>query len=98
MNKKTKALDKETYKEIITAIRKGFNYGEHVFKPNKRLATLLVVQANIGVRISDILHLTLSDVVYESGRYHLDIVEQKTGKERNFTVPTELYQFLKQYT
>ena len=51
MNKKTKALDKETYKEIITAIRKGFNYGEHVFKPNKRLATLLVVQANIGVRI-----------------------------------------------
>lgn len=98
MNKKTKALDKETYKEIITAIRKGFNYGEHVFKPNKRLATLLVVQANIGVRISDILHLTLSDVVYESGRYHLDIVEQKTGKGRNFTVPTELFQFLKQYT
>ena len=98
MNKKTKALDKETYKEIITAIRKGFNYGEHVFKPNKRLATLLVVQANIGVRISDILHLTLSDVVYESGRYHLDIIEQKTGKGRNFTVPTELFQFLKQYT
>lgn len=97
MNKKTKALDKETYKEIITAIRKGFNYGEHVFKPNKRLATLLVVQANIGVRISDILHLTLSDVVYESGRYHLDIIEQKTGKGRNFTVPAALYEFLEKY-
>ena len=97
MNKRTKALDKEQYENIIATIRNGFDYGGHIFKPNNRLATMLVVQANIGVRISDIIKLRLDDIVRENGRYHLDIVEQKTGKERNFTVPAALYEFLEKY-
>ena len=97
MNKKTKALDKEQYENIIAIIRNGFEYDGHIFKPNNRLATMLVVQANIGVRISDIIKLRLDDIVRENGRYHLDIVEQKTGKERNFTVPAALYKFLEKY-
>ena len=51
MNKRTKALDKEQYENIIATIRNGFEYDGHIFKPNNRLATMLVVQANIGVRI-----------------------------------------------
>ena len=97
MNKRTKALDKEQYENIIATIRNGFEYDGHIFKPNDRLATMLVVQANIGVRISDIIKLRLDDIVRENGRYHLDIVEQKTGKERNFTVPAALYEFLEKY-
>ena len=97
MNKRTKALDKEQYENIIATIRSGFKYDGHIFKPNSRLATMLVVQANIGVRISDIIKLRLDDIVRENGRYHLDIVEQKTGKERNFTVPAALYEFLEKY-
>ena len=97
MNKKTKALDKEQYENIIATIRNGFEYDGHIFKQNNRLATMLVVQANIGVRISDIIKLRLDDIVKENGRYHLDIVEQKTGKERNFTVPAALYEFLEKY-
>lgn len=97
MNKKTKALDKEQYELVIATIREGFTHNGSEFKPNNRLATALVVQANLGVRISDILKLTLSDIVYESGRYHLDIVEQKTGKVRNFTVPNGLYEYLSNY-
>lgn len=97
MNKKTKALDKEQYELVIATIREGFTHNGSEFKPNNRLATALVVQANLGVRISDILKLTLSDIVYESGRYHLDIVEQKTGKVRNFTVPAGLYEYLCNY-
>lgn len=97
MNKKTKALDREQYGLIIDTIRNGFQYNGSEFKPNNRLATLLMVQANLGVRISDILKLTLSDIVKESGRYRLDIVEQKTGKERNFTVPAALYDYLVTY-
>lgn len=97
MNKKTKALDKEQYELVIATIREGFTHNGSEFKPNNRLATALVVQANLGVRISDILKLTLSDIVYESGRYHLDIVEQKTGKVRNFTVPNGLYEYLCNY-
>lgn len=97
MNKKTKALDKEQYELVIATIREGFTHNGSEFKPNNRLATALVVQANLGVRISDILKLTLSDIVYESGRYHLDIVEQKTSKVRNFTVPNGLYEYLYNY-
>lgn len=98
MNIKTKALDKEQYELIISTIRNGFTYGDgKVFNPNNRLASLLVVQANLGVRISDILKLTLSDIVWESGRWRLDITEQKTGKKRNFTVPDGLYNFLQKY-
>ncbi len=97
MNKKTVALDKEQYQLIISTIRNGFTYNGSVFNPNDRLATLLVVQANIGVRVSDILKLTLSDIIKESGRYRLDIVEQKTKKERNFTVPNQLYEYLVEY-
>lgn len=97
MNKKTKALDREQYGLIIDTIRNGFQYDGSEFKPNNRLATLLMVQANLGVRISDILKLSLSDIVKESGRYRLDIVEQKTGKERNFTVPAALYDYLVKY-
>lgn len=97
MNIKTKALDKEQYNLIISAIRNGFTHNGSEFKHNNRLATLLVVQANLGCRISDILKLTLSDIVKENGRYRLDIVEQKTGKVRDFTVPSKLYDYLVQY-
>ena len=45
MNKRTKALDKEQYENIIATIRGGFEYDGHIFKPNDRLATMLVVQA-----------------------------------------------------
>lgn len=98
MNIKTKALDKDQYELIIATIRNGFTYDNgKEFKPNNRLAAICVTQGNIGLRISDILNLRLSDIVWESGRWHLDICEQKTGKHRNFTVPNGLYDFLKQY-
>lgn len=97
MNKRTKALDREQYNLVIKTIREGFTHNGSEFKPNNRLATLLVVQANFGVRISDILRLRLSDIIYESGRYRLDIIEKKTGKKRNFVVPADLYHFIEKY-
>lgn len=98
MNKKTIALDKEQYKQIITAIQQGFKTPDgYTFKPNNRLATLLVLQANLGLRLSDILHLHICDIIKDAGRYRLDITEQKTGKSRTFTVIPELYNYILQY-
>lgn len=97
MNIKTKALDKEQYELIISTIRNGFTYDGHEFKPNNRLATVLVIQANLGCRIGDILNLHLCDIVKSCRRYHLDIVEDKTEKVRNFTVPELLYDYLVDY-
>lgn len=97
MNKKTVALDAEQYKQIISTIQSGFTVNDYTFKPNNRLATLLVVQANFGLRLSDIVSLTLSDIVRDGNRYRLDIIEQKTQKKRTFTVVPDLYTYLLEY-
>lgn len=98
-NKKTRAITREEFEKIISTIRIGFTLpnGDRV-RPNERVATALTLQANLGLRIGDIVHLRLADIILEGGRYHLDIVEQKTGKARNFTVPTEVYIYLQNYT
>ena len=83
MNKKTVALTEEQYKLIITTIRQGFICSDgHIVKPNNRVATALSLEANLGLRISDILHLRLSDIIRDGDRYRLNIIEQKTQKRR----------------
>lgn len=93
MNKKTKALTTEQYKEIIQTMKEGF-YG---CRPNERIATALVLEGNLGLRISDIVKLRLCDIVLDGGRYRLEIVEQKTGKSRVFTVPLVIQQYIENY-
>lgn len=93
MNKKTVALSREQYNEIIDTLRTGFSG----CRPNNRIATALVLEANLGLRISDIIHLKLNDIVKDGDRYRLDIIEQKTGKKRTFTVPIEIYSYIQQY-
>ena len=75
MNKKTKTLTTEQYKEIIQTMKLGFTG----CRPNERIATALVLEGNLGLRISDILKLRLCDIVRDGTRYRLEIVEQKTG-------------------
>jgi len=93
MNKKTTALTTEQYVEIITTMKEGFCG----CRPNERIATALVLEANLGLRISDILRLHLADIVRDGDRYRLDIVEQKTGKHRVFTVPLVIQQYIENY-
>lgn len=98
MNKKTVALTEQQYKEIITTIRDGFVCADgHIVKPNNRIATALSLEANLGLRISDILQLRLSAIIRDGNRYRLDIVEQKTHKKREFTVPTDIYIYIQNY-
>lgn len=93
MNKKTKALTTEQYKEIIQTMKEGFSG----CRPNERIATALVLEGNLGLRISDILRLRLCDIVRDGDRYRLEIVEQKTSKRRIFTVPMVLHQYIENY-
>ena len=92
-NKRTRALTVEEYNQIIDTMRTGFAG----CRPNDRIATALIIEANLGIRISDILKLKLSDIVKEGSRYRLNIIEQKTKKNRNFTVPFEIFQYIKIY-
>lgn len=93
MNIKTVALTREQYQAIIQTMKQGFTG----CRPNERVATALVLEANLGLRISDIIHLRLADIVKDGERYRLSIVEQKTKKARTFTVPLALYQFIRCY-
>lgn len=93
MNRKTSALTTEQYEEIIRTMKEGFAG----FRPNERVATALVLEGNLGLRISDVLNLRPSSIVNDGGRYHLDIIEQKTGKRRTFTVPLVIQQYIENY-
>ena len=93
MNKKTKALTEGQYKEIIHTMKEGFCG----CRPNERIATALVLEANLGLRVSDILKLRLCDIVRDGDRYRLEIVEQKTKKHRIFTVPLVIQQYIENY-
>ena len=93
MNKKTKALTTEQYKEIIQTMREGFSG----CRTNERVATALVLEGNLGLRISDIVKLRPCDIVRDGDRFRLEIVEKKTGKHRVFTVPLVIAQYIENY-
>lgn len=92
-NKHTVALTEEQYKTLIETMKTGGSY----FRANRRIATALVLEANLGMRIQDILNLRLGDIIKDGYRYRLNVVEQKTGKRRAFTVPAEIYEYIKEY-
>lgn len=98
MNKRTVALTTEQYKKIIKTMMSGFvDKDQNIVKPNRRIATALTLEANLGLRIGDILKLRLSDIIHDGDRYHLDIIEEKSGKKREFTVPLEIYAYIQNY-
>lgn len=86
-NKKSLALTKEQYEKLIEAMRSG---GRN-FRANDRIATALVLEANLGLRIGDILKLRLQDIVLDGTRYRLNIIEEKTQKK-------ELLLYLSRFT
>lgn len=92
-NKETVALTIEQYEEIIQTMKKG-GAG---FRPNERIAAILMLEANLGIRISDILALRQNSIIKDGERYRLNISEIKTKKKRSFTVPKEIVAFISNY-
>ena len=94
----TLSLDKTNYKELIQTVREGYTDWDGVkHRPNKQLATILILEANLGCRIGDIMNLTTDSIIDDGGIYKLNIVEQKTGKRRNFIVPKPVKAFIDDY-
>lgn len=98
MNKETIALTDKQYVKIIQTIRSGFVCKDgHKVKPNNRIAVALMLEANLGLRICDILDLRISSIIKDGERYRLNIIEKKSGLKRDFTVPLEVYVFIQSY-
>ena len=86
----TKTLDDKTYHEIIKLIRDGYS----CHNPNPQIATILVLEANLGCRIGDIIDLRKESFIKDGGIWKINIKEQKTGKTRCFIVPQEIKDFI----
>ena len=97
MNKRSLALTKEQYIESVKLLREGFVLDGVIRQPNPRIATIVVMQGCLGLRIGDCLKLKMSSFVKDGNLWRLDIVEQKTKKKRVFKVPLEIYNFIQGY-
>ena len=66
----------------------------------KRNYLIFKVGINIGIRVSDIIKLKVSDIRYENGtmRDDITIIEKKTNKKKTFRFNIELKKELEDYT
>lgn len=97
MNKTTRSITDKEYFDIINNIKEGFMHDGKKCRGNLKVAVALQLEYNLGLRISDVLSLKLSDIQWKDNQYRLDIVEQKTGKKRRFTVSAGIYEYIKDY-
>lgn len=67
------------------------------YDANPRIATILVIEANVGLRIGDTLSLRRSSFIKTPSGHAFNIVEHKTGKVRRFKVQEQVYNFLLEY-
>ena len=98
----TRVITVDEYTNIIKHISEGFKYEEEgktkKFRPNPRMAFALQLQANLGIRIGDVLSLTPNSFKSNGrGGYMIDIIEEKTRKPRKFDIPTDLYNRIQSY-
>lgn len=95
--KKTRPLQPDEFVNIIKHLNTGFIYNKNgkmkVFRPKKYLALTLTIQATLGLRISDILELTVS--VFQKGK--LEHYEEKTNKLVYRTIPDNLINIVLNY-
>lgn len=86
----TTILEDQQIIKLIQLIKSGYIHEGIYHRPNEQVATILLLQANLGCRINDIVHLTMENFVYDGYAWKLDLTEQKTGKKRNFIVPSNV--------
>ena len=100
---KTRPITVEEYTTIITTIKQGFTYtgkdeNKKKFRSNDRMAFALQLQANLGIRIGDVLALKPTSFKPNGrGGYMIDIIEEKTGKPRTFDVTSHVYTAIQSY-
>lgn len=91
----TRPCTEDEIKKLVKLISVGYVDNDGTpHKPNKQVATILTLQANLGCRIGDICNLTTDNFIYDGEAWKLDLTEQKTGKKRYFIVPTPVKNYI----
>jgi len=91
-------LEINEYQNILRTINSGLEYHDkegkkRYFAPNKKVALALMLEANLGLRISDILRLKVKTFYYEK----LEIIEKKTGKLQYRNINPDLCKEVQKY-
>jgi len=90
----TRPLHENEYRRIIELLNTGFvTKDRRVFKPNKQISTILQLQANLGLRIGDVLALRVNSI--RNGR--LETIEEKSGRIQFREVNPAAVGFIKDY-
>lgn len=93
-----KPISNTSFKELVQTIRHGYIDAEgHKHRPNEQLATILILQGNLGCRIGDIVNLRTDNIEWDGEAWRLNLTEQKTGKHRYFIVPTPVKEFIDEW-
>jgi len=86
----TTLISDQDIKNIIFYLRNGYEYNGVKHRSNYKVATIMLLQANLGCRIGDIVHITVENIVFDGEAWRLDMEEEKTGKKRRFIIPTPI--------
>lgn len=91
----SECISDKDYHNIIKNIRNGYVDIDGITRrPNDQIADILVLEANLGCRIGDIVSLTKDSFVCDRTIWKLNIVEEKTEKKRVFIIPPETMRFI----
>lgn len=88
------AISEENYQKLIKTIRVGYTYKNIKHRPNDQVANILVLEANLGCRIGDIIALTVESFIKDGEIWKINITEEKTGKKRCFIIPAPVKAFI----
>jgi len=86
----TTLISDQDIQNIIFYLRNGYEYNGVKHRSNYKVATIMLLQANLGCRIGDIVHITVENIVFDGEAWRLDMEEEKTGKKRRFIIPTPI--------
>ena len=89
----SRRLTNEEFTNIITTMKTG----GRSFRRNLRIATILETQAYLGIALSDVLRLKLSDFTYYRGHYQLNLRLMNSEKERAVFVSEYVYRLIKEF-
>lgn len=86
----TTLISDQDIQNIIFYLRNGYEYNGVKHRSNYKVATIMLLQANLGCRIGDIVHITVENIVFDGEAWRMDMEEEKTGKKRRFIIPTPI--------
>lgn len=93
----TRPLTMEEYKTIMELLDNGFTYmeddKEKRFRPNHQVALALRLEANLGLRVSDVLRLQVKSFKADK----LEIIEKKTNKLQYRAIDPSITNMIKDY-